>query len=87
MKALYKNQIFESLDLENPIKGGLGDDYIPNKAGIVKGLIIEKEHVGDLNQIANLSNALDIVSDHLAESPDYYDHLEKMEHDLENENK
>ena len=85
MKLIYKSSIYESIDLDNPIKGGVGDGTEPDMAKWIKGAIVEKEHVGDLNVAANLAQALDIARDHLAESPRYYDELEKMEKKLENE--
>lgn len=85
MRLIYQSHIYESIDLNNPIKGGIGDNTIPNMSALVKGAMVEKEHVGDLNIPENLSRSLDIASDHLAESPRYYDELEKMEKKLENE--
>lgn len=85
MRILYQSHVYESVDLSNPIKGGVGDNSVPNMSALVKGAMVEKEHVGDLNDPANLSTALDISKDHLAESPRYYDELEKMEKKLENE--
>ena len=43
------------------------------KEQIIKGLKIEKEHTGDQEM------ALEIVKDHLVESPYYYIELKKME--------
>ena len=83
MKLIFKSHIYESIDLSNPIKGGVGDNTVPEMAALVKGAIVEKEHVGDLNNAENLSKAIDITMDHLAESPRYYDELEKMEKKLE----
>ena len=83
MKLIFKSHVYESIDLDNPIKGGVGDNTVPNMAALVKGAIVEKEHVGDLNNAENLSRAFDIARDHLAESPRYYDELEKMEKKLE----
>lgn len=85
MRLIYQSHIYESVDLSNPIKGGVGDDTVQNMSALVKGAMVEKEHVGDLNDPAKLSTALDISADHLAESPRYYDELEKMEKKLENE--
>lgn len=81
MKLLYKSHIYESIDT-NPLKGGIGDEKIPNLTELVKGVIVEREHVGDLNNPKNLAIAIDIASDHLAESPEYYQALEKMEDEL-----
>ena len=85
MRLIYQSHVYESVDLENSIKGGIGDNTIPNMSALVKGAMVEKEHVGDLNIPEKLSKALDISADHLAESPRYYDELEKMEKKLENE--
>lgn len=83
MKVLYKNHIYENVDLSNPIQGGRGDSQNFDIGLLAKGGAIEREHVGDLNDPAKLALALDIARDHLAESPRYYDELEKMEKKLE----
>jgi hypothetical protein len=75
MKFLYENTT-------NPIEGGIGDHSLFDIELLVKGAMIEKEHVGDLNDPKALLTALDIVRDHLTESPRYYDELEKMEEKL-----
>lgn len=85
MRLIYQSHVYESVDLSNPIKGGVGDNTVPNMSALVKGAMVEKEHVGDLNDPDKLSVALDISKDHLAESPRYYVELEKMEKKLENE--
>jgi hypothetical protein len=82
MKFLHKGYLYERIDLSNPIKGGVGDTFTPELGSWVKGAIIEKEHVGDLNNESNLSKALDIARDHLKESPDYYKALSNMEEKL-----
>ena len=82
MRLIYQSHIYESVNLSNPIKGGVGDNTVPNMSALVKGAMVEKEHVGDLNDPNKLSTSLDIASDHLAESPRYYDELEKMEKKL-----
>lgn len=82
MRLIYQSHVYESVDLSNPIKGGVGDNSVHNMSALVKGATVEKEHVGDLNDPVKLSQAVDIASDHLAESPRYYDELEKMEKKL-----
>lgn len=85
MRLIYQSHVYESVDLSNPIKGGVGDNTVPNMSALVKGAMVEKEHVGDLNDPVNLAKSIDISADHLAESPRYYDEHEKMEKKLENE--
>ena len=85
MRLIYQSHVYESVDLSNPIKGGVGDNTVPNMNALIKGAMVEKEHVGDLNDPVNMAKAIDIAKDHLAESPRYYDELEKMEKKLENE--
>lgn len=58
-------------------KGVESEDF-PRKT-IEKGIKVEMEHTKDRNL------AEKIVLDHLAESPDYYEALEKMEEDLTHE--
>ena len=61
---------------KNRLKGGLGDKLTEKDVDPVqfeKGLKVEMEHTGDANI------AREIVLDHLAEYPDYYDRLEKIE--------
>lgn len=61
---------------DNPIEGGIGDDLDLSKQDpeqVSKGKDVEKEHTKD-DKVS-----LDIVKDHLAEDPKYYDKLEKME--------
>ncbi len=82
-RFLYKNHIYENVDLTNPIQGGRGDSQNFDIGLLAKGAAVEREHVGDLNDPAKLALALDIARDHLAESPRYYDELEKMEKKLE----
>ena len=84
-KFLYRNHIYESVNLSNPIEGGVGDNQNFDIGLLAQGAAVEKEHVGDLNNPANLAKALDITRDHLAESPRYYDELAKMEKKLEQE--
>jgi hypothetical protein len=81
-KFLYKNHIYESVNLSNPIEGGVGDNQNFDIGLLAKGAAVEKEHVGDLNDPKKLAIALDIASDHLAESPGYYNELENMEKKL-----
>jgi len=56
-------------------KGVTEKDF--DKATIDKGIKVELEHTGDK------AEAKRIVLDHLAESPDYYEALDKMEAELE----
>lgn len=82
MKMLYRNFIYEAINLENPIEGGVGDYTKVNPELLEKGIEVEKEHVGDLSDPKKLAIAADIARDHLEESPKYYDELEKMEKKL-----
>lgn len=82
-RFIYKNHLYEDVDMSNPIKGGVGDNQNFDIGLLAKGAAVEKEHVGDLNDPMNLAKALDIARDHLAESPEYYNELEKMEKNLE----
>lgn len=83
MKKIFKGYVYESLS--NPLVGGVGDSTQIDLGLLVKGAMVEKEHVGDLNDPEKLSIALDIARDHLAESPRYYEELEKMEEKLEHD--
>lgn len=82
MKMLYRNFVYEAIDLDNPIKGGVGDHANVDPELLEKGVEVEKEHVGDLTDPSKLAIAADIARDHLKESPKYYDELEKMEKKL-----
>lgn len=85
-KIKFKRFIYEAD--ENPIKGGVGDNYKADKKDLSKGIKVEKEHVGDLRNPKNKKIAEDIAKDHLKEYPEYYDELEKMENKLDsNKNK
>lgn len=84
-RFIYKNHLYENVDLSNPIQGGNGDAQTFDIGLLAKGASVEREHVGDLNDPAKLALALDIARDHLAESPRYYDELEKMEKKLESD--
>lgn len=64
------------------IKGGYADNlpdshFDPEE--LSKGIRVEMEHTNDINI------AKEIAKDHLAESPDYYKEIEKMEQHLEEE--
>lgn len=83
--VIYKGQTYKKVDLENPIKGGKGGDFTPTPTALSKGIKVEKEHVGSLKNPAKRAIAKDIAKDHLAEFPNYYDELEKMEKKLEKE--
>lgn len=67
---------------EDQISGGLADQKNPkdfDSLALAKGVWVEREHTDDFNK------ALEISMDHLVESPQYYDELEKMEEKLEEE--
>lgn len=81
MKILFKGNLYELSD--NPIKGGVGDNTHPDPKALAKGIKIEKEHVGNIKDPKKKAIAADIAKDHLKESPNYYDELEKMEKKLE----
>jgi len=83
MQIIHRNYLYESIDLDNPIKGGLGDKSKVDPSELEKGISVEKEHVGDLNDPEKLAVARDIAKDHLAEHPKYYEALKKMEDGLE----
>lgn len=87
MLIIHKNYIYEAINLENPINGGIGDNTSPNAKELEKGIEVEKEHVGNLNEPEKIAFAADIARDHIAEHPKYYDELEKMEKKLEREEK
>ena len=62
------------------LEGGLADGKSPSEFDpeqILKGMKVELEHTDDPMK------AVEIAMDHLAELPDYYDHLERMEADAE----
>lgn len=66
------------------ISGGLAKgrpDSDFDSAQIEKGIKVELEHTGDKEK------AREIAKDHLAEIPDYYDRLEKMEGEAEKNDK
>lgn len=70
----------EETGFDDKIEGGLGDDAQPsdfNPEQISKGIAIEMEHTNDPKI------ALEITMDHLSEMPDYYDHLDTMESNVE----
>lgn len=82
-KISMSNAIIESKDT---VKGGLADKMSVQdladrhnvsvekiKSQLAKGIKVEMEHTGDK------SVAREIAMDHLAEFPDYYDRLEKVE--------
>ncbi len=81
-----KNNIDNNFD--NNLEGGLADNKEPkdfDSKQLAMGLEIELEHTNDPKI------ALEIAMDHLAEIPDYYTHLNKMEKEvnaekLENQN-
>ncbi len=76
--------------MENKLKGGKADNMTPQKIAdkfgvnvsdvkkqIVKGKKIESEHTDDEEK------QTEIASDHVAEFPDYYDRIMKMEKEAE----
>ena len=72
----------ESSFADDKIKGGLADgkkdeDFDPDQ--LAKGIKIEMEHTDDKEL------AKEIAKDHLVENSKYYDHLEKMEKNMEKE--
>lgn len=79
IESFVDNQL-DSGAWNDEISGGYADKYTPrdfDRAQLVKGLGVELEHTSDLHK------ALEIVMDHLTESPIYYDHLEDMEKTFE----
>lgn len=67
---------------ENKLKGGLGDEFSEknfDSKELKMGIDIEKEHTNDSNI------AREIAMDHLAEIPDYYSRLKKMEKTVKKE--
>jgi hypothetical protein len=88
-KIKYHGYVYYKIDLQNPIKGGYGDDMLfdeINPAELERGARIEKEHVGNLSDPINYAIARDIARDHIKEFPNYYDGLEKMEKSLAKQN-
>lgn len=75
-ETLGESKDTEKKNFEDKIEGGLADNSKPEEFDpiqISKGKKVEKEHTDD-DDIA-----LEIASDHLAEIPDYYNRLGKME--------
>jgi hypothetical protein len=66
--------------MKQQLQGGLADK-IPSssfsKDQLEKGIKVEMEHTNDP------AKAKEIAMDHLAENPKYYDHLEKMEREMD----
>ncbi len=79
-------QLFCKFAAEDKLSGGLADN-IPDeefdKDQIDKGIIVEREHVGNNDDEV----AKEIAKDHLMEIADYYDRLEKMEDKAKKEEK
>lgn len=74
------SNVLKKLFRQNPLKGGKGDrlrysDVNPRQ--LQMGLDVEKEHSKDP------AIAMDAVKDHMAEFPNYYTALKKMEKKLE----
>jgi hypothetical protein len=70
--------------LEDQIEGGLADEAKPTDFDIrslLKGILVELEHTD------NPMTAMEIAMDHLAEHAEYYDALELMEKELEDDGK
>ena len=64
---------------KDQIKGGYADKKMPcefDQTALKKGIKVEMEHTNDKKL------AQEIAMDHLAEFPDYYDALEKLEVEL-----
>jgi len=89
-KEIISNFTDSNLLKSEKLKGGLADnksysdiaekhkvslDHIKSQVKI--GIQVEKEHSSDLKKV------IEIVKDHLMESPDYYTHLKEMEKDFE----
>ena len=79
-------QLFCKFAVEDKLHGGLADD-MPDKDfdqdQIDKGIVVEREHVGNNDDEV----AKEIAKDHLMEIADYYDRLENMEEDAKQEEK
>lgn len=61
------------VEWEDELPGGKADKLKPtdfDKASLMKGVHVEMEHTDDI------SIAMEIAMDHLAEDPNYYDKLE-----------
>lgn len=80
------DKIIKTLMTEDALKGGKADKHTPESIAkhhnipvkdilyqIAKGIKVEYEHTNDKKL------AKEISMDHLAEFPDYYDRLDKME--------
>jgi len=89
MKIIYNGHIYEHFNYKNPIVGGKGDHLKKYDEKEMKlGKKIEKEHIGknkSLTQKQISAVTTDIARDHLAEFPNYYTELEKMEERLSEE--
>ena len=80
---IYKGNLYEEFDYLNPIKGGRGDNLKNyDKDEMKKGIKAEREHVENNKELSPAKKRAiqaDIAKDHLAEIPDYYTKLEKIE--------
>jgi hypothetical protein len=85
MKTLFKIAIsiekkLRKIGWTDQIPGGLADNKSPNDfnpKAVEKGMKVEMEHTDDKEK------AKEIAMDHLVESKDYYDFLEDMEYEME----
>lgn len=66
-------------DLDNPLVGGIGDNADVDLDALEQGERIEAKHIGNGRDPVSKAIRRDIARDHIAEFPDYYDELEKME--------
>lgn len=79
-----KTFMLPTINWHDQVPGGKADRKSPtdfDAKALEKGALVELEHTGDPIL------AIEIAMDHLTESPDYYDELEKMEKKLENKGK
>lgn len=81
MKIEFNKKLFnELIDVYyDQLKGGRADNHVPHdydEEQLYNGIVIEFEHTKDP------MIAMEIAMDHLAESPNYYIELEKMEDNL-----
>ena len=73
-------QIIKTAKHKDRLPDGLADNRVPSdfcKEQLEKGILTEMEHTDDPDL------ALEIAMDHLTENDRYYDHLEKMEEDMD----
>lgn len=76
MSLKLKKVLLEGIEDELP--GGVADKKSPSdfdKKQLMKGIHVEMEHTDDI------SVAMEIAMDHLAEDPEYYEKLELIHHE------